>query len=101
MKSLNVVAISLFIVAKLSGLLGAGMSFIDKDISFWSLVIAGALLVASIVVSSVQMSRDKKEQVLEEKEKNEIRHLVARKRELEWQIEELEILKSKISDRRF
>lgn len=54
---LTKIAAVLFIVAKLHGLLGAVMMFVNRPVSGVLLIVAGASLLGSIVLALLQLSR--------------------------------------------
>ena len=97
MKSLNSAALVAFVIAKLLGIIGVSIGFVHR--TYGGICLSGSviLLLCSIVLSGIQLSRDRKEGELENEDNNHIRTLQRKKQELQWQIEELENQKIKLS----
>lgn len=100
MPRLNLTSILLITIAKLSGMIGVCVGFIDSEFRKTGgilLTIALISIFCSVSCSMIQLSRDKKRFDLEDQEKKEIRNLISTKRDLELKIKELESQKLAIS----
>lgn len=97
MKTLNSAALVTFLIAKLLGIVGVSFGFVHR--TYGGICLSGAiiLLLCSITLSGIQLSRDREEGELENEDDNRILMLRRKKQELQWQIEELENQKLKLS----
>lgn len=96
MRSLNILALSTFVIAKLLGLFGAAMCFVDPKIAAVCLTLAGASVLASIVASLYQMKRDRVEMEGEDASAMKLRELQVKKERIQWEIEALELERNKL-----
>lgn len=92
MSSLNKAALAGLIFAKIFGLIGVALGFIEQyhSIGAYFLILAFIAISLSIVFSIMQGIKDKKSFMEEDEELDKIKMLNKKKKDLERQIKELE-----------
>ena len=91
MDKYNRLAFIFFILAKISGFIGACIGFMDSHRAIGGFLLWGAFIFVglSVICSMIQFSIDKKKFIIEDQERTQIRELKTQKRKIEEEIKKL------------
>lgn len=101
MSGLNLASIGFIITAKISGMLGVSIGFVDpslRNVGGCLLSVAVISITCAVICSLIQTSKDKRRFDNEDFELNEIRKLTNTKRELQEKIKALELQRQAIDN---